>query len=218
MPVLVVVIFAAAALTWSRTRGKRTTYPPPFPCIVTAKTGWLTAVTEDAMLRLEWGDGKGLVSFSELDEPVDFKPRSEAEVRALALEVLQPISTPIRSSSPGRISLFAGCDGVGAQWRGEANHVMPSYEQCLRPFSETRPDCLWRVFKERGEEHDEAPGAVGDRIRAEALAAGVVLPPPRAPAAPYPMRYGLRGGPPSLLDRVIDKVSPPPPPPSDDVF
>jgi hypothetical protein len=30
------------------------------------------------------------------------------------------------------------------------------------------------------------------------------------------MRYGLRGGPPSLLDRVIDKLDPPPPPPVDD--
>lgn len=218
MPVLVVVIFAAAALAWSRTRGGRSTYPPPFPCIVTAKTGWLTAVTQDAMLRLEWGNGEGQVSVGELRAPVKFKPRSEAEVRALALEVLQPISTPIRSSTPEKVSLFAGCDGVGAQWKGESTHLLPSYRECLRPPGETRPECLWRVFKERGEERDEAAGAVADRIFDQAIAAGVVLPVRPAPAPYVPTWRGpMSKGPPSLLDRVIDKVSPPPAP-IDDVF
>lgn len=218
-PFVIVVLFLGAALLWAKTRGGRTTYPPPFPCIATAKTGWLTAVTDDAMLRLEWGDGTGLVSVGKLRDPVNFQPRSEAEVRALALEVLGPISAPIRASTAARVSLFAGCGGKGSQWTGESKHVMPAYRECLRPSGETRPECLWRIFKERGEEYDEAPGAVADRIIAEAGAAGVIL-----PRRPDPAAYGrgwpgpVRRGPPSLLDRVIDTVSPPPNPLEGEVY
>jgi hypothetical protein len=222
VPAVIFVLFAGAALAWWRLAGGRRTYPPPFPCIATAKTGWLTAVTSDAMLRLEWGNGQGLVSVGNLRDPVNFKPRNEAEVRALALEVLEPISAPIRSSTADKVSLFAGCDGVGAQWKSESLHVMPAYRECLRPSGETRPACLWRIFKERGEERDEAAGAVADRILAQAAAAGVIFPiRAAAPTTPYAMGWhGPRppSGPPSLLDRVIDKVSPPPAPPVDEVY
>lgn len=216
-PFVIVVLFVGAALAWSRARGGRTTFPPPFPCVATAKTGWLTAVTSDAMLRLEWGDGTGMVGVSRKDEPVAFEPRPEAEVRKLALDVLEPISAPIRSSTFEKVSLFAGCDGVGAQWRGETTDAAPTYRECLRPISETRPECLLRVWRERGKELDEAPGAVADRILAEVTAGGVVL-----PVRPPPTAY-LPGGPmghraPTLLDRVIDTVSPPEKLPEGDVY
>jgi hypothetical protein len=108
---------------------------------------------------------------------------------------------------------------VGSQWKAESMHVPPVYRECLRPFSETRPACLWRVFKERGEKHDEAAGAVADRIFAEATLAGVALPVRPVPVPFAPSWHGpMRSGPPSLLDRVIDTVSPPPPSPADDVY
>lgn len=197
-------VAAALAITWT-SLGRRRVAPPPFPCIVTAKSGWLTAVTREAMLRIEWDERAGRVGASEVHGTLTWEPRSGAEARALALRVLEPISAPIRSNTSDSVSLFAGCDGIGAPWRGESQG-MPGYQDCLRPRGEGRIECVRRVFGDRGSGVvDEAPGAVADRITAEVTARGVAL--RAARPLPSPGYYGPPSRP-GLVDELLDKVLP----------
>jgi hypothetical protein len=196
---LLVVIAGLAVMSGLR---RRAVSPPPFPCIATAKTGWLTAVTGQALLRLEWGDGSGRVGVSLVGDPPTWEPRDEASVRALALKVVEPISAPIRSNTTDEVSLFAGCDGVGAPWRGESRGTN-SYVECLRPAGEGRIECLRRVSRSHDALTDEAPGAVADRINAVVTARGVRL------VETSSRRY-LRGPAPSSgwADQLLDRALP----------
>lgn len=205
---LVLTLMAGLTLGWTAFSRRRSVSPPPFPCVATAKSGWLTAVTRAALLRIEWDETSGRVGVSTVDGLVRWEPRTEAEARALALRVLEPISAPIRSNSYDSVSLFAGCDGVGAPWRGESQGL-PSYGGCLRPLGEGRLECLRRVHDERSSSvSDEAPGAVADRITAEVTARGVTLPVMRPLAA---RGYYGPGSPPGTLDALLDRVLPPSP-------
>ena len=196
-------VAAAFAITWT-TLGRRKVAPPPFPCIVTARSGWLTAVTSEAMLRIEWDERSGRVGASEVHGSLTWEPRTGAEARALALRVLEPISAPIRSNTSDSVSLFAGCDGIGAPWRGES-HGIPSYRDCLTR-GEVRLDCLRQVFNDRGSAvADEAPGAVADRITAEVTARGVSLRAARRLRSPG---YYGPPAPPGLVDDLLEKVLP----------
>ena len=209
---LAVLLIISAGLAVTMSLRGRSVHPPPFPCIATAKTGWLTAVTGQAMLRLEWGDGSGRVGVSELGDVPSWEPRDEASVRALALKVLEPISAPIRSNTTDSVSLFAGCDGIGAPWRGESRGAS-SYQECLRPDGEGRIECLRRVYRSRDSMTDEAAGAVADRINAVATAGGISL----VETSTRIHRFGPRPSS-GWVDDVLDRLAPEPPAPPGDVY
>ena len=204
---LIAVLLFSAGLAVTLSLRRRAT-SPPFPCMVTAKAGWLTAVTSQAMLRLEWGEGTGRVGVSELGGTLSWEPRSEAAVRALALKVLEPISAPIRSNTADEVSLFAGCEGEGAPWRGESQDP-GSYKDCLRPAGEGRIECLQRIFQAHGTPTDEAAGAVADRIHTVVSAGGVAIVEPTGPA-PRPHRRPAHstGWVDDLLERVLPSSDP----------
>ncbi len=207
MATLIVVLGLIVGIA-AATRTRRSTAPPPFPCIATAKSGWLTAVTGAAMLRLEWGEGAGRVGVSAVHGVIKWEDRGETQVRALAMQVLEPISAPIRSNTADGVSLFAGCEGVGTQWRGASESETPSYSACLR--ASPRLDCLRSVFRERGAVRDEAAGAVSDRITSVVTAAGIPAPLP-TPRTPWTFGH-VPHGPytsPGLLDDALDRVLPP---------
>ena len=81
--VLAVVLSIAAAFTVVRALIHRPR-GSPLSCVLTAKSGSLTAVTSEAMLGLEWHEGSGRVGVSTANGTPSWSPRTEAVVRALA--------------------------------------------------------------------------------------------------------------------------------------
>ena len=121
-------------------------------------------------------------------------------------------AAPIRSNTTDSVSLFAGCDGIGAPWRGESRGAS-SYQECLRPDGEGRIECLRRVYRSRDSMTDEAAGAVADRINAVATAGGISL----VETSTRIHRFGPRTSS-GWVDDVLDRLAPEPPAPPDDVY
>ena len=91
---------------------------------------------------------------------------------------------PTSSTTADRVALFAVCDDAGVPWEGMSFRPPGNYFECVSPRHETRLACVERVYQRRKAEADETAGAVSDRITAEVIAGGVVLPPSTFDAEP----------------------------------
>ncbi|MDP2276418.1 MAG: hypothetical protein Q8N23_25955 [Archangium sp.] len=114
---LAVVLSIAAAFTVARALMYRSR-SSPLSGVLTAKSGSFTAVTSEAMWGLEWSEDAGRVGVSTATGTPSWSPRSEAEVRALAAQVIEPVLVATRSTTADRVVVFAICDGVGVSWEG----------------------------------------------------------------------------------------------------
>lgn len=159
---LVLAGFGATAAT----RLLRKAAAPPFPCVATSKSGWLTASSEGLVLRVEWSETDTRIGAAGVDGRVHWRPAEPAAARALVQSVLQPLDRSIHASTSGKVSVFVACDGKGDYWHGE-NDVRVGYRDCVHSLPHREAlECLKEVYAERSRVSvDEAAGAMIDRMR-----------------------------------------------------
>jgi len=169
---LAVVLIAASAVLLRRLSSRATLYP----CIGTSKAGWLTAVSEGVLVRVEWDEAGGKTSVTEERNPVVWKDVGSGAARSTAMDVLRP--TPATgTSATGKISLYVSCDGVGPHWAGETTEAVP-WNPCLAPQTEPRPAGPGpAIASRRGV--DRTAGALAERVLGLARANDLhPIPPP----------------------------------------
>lgn len=178
--VVAVLLVAASGVLLRRWSNRATLYP----CIETSRSGWLTAVAEGVLVRVEWGEQSGKTSVTPESSAVVWKDVGASAARTTAMQVLRP-SSAVGSSASGKISLYVSCDGVGTYWAGETTDPVP-WKTCLDPKRETRVACLERAIASR-RGGDRTAGALTERVRGLARANDIT---------PAPSRdYYFRGGP-----------------------
>jgi hypothetical protein len=169
--VVALLLIAVSGVLLRRLSRRATLYP----CIETSKTGWLTAVSEGVLVRVEWEEVRGKLSVTEEKNPVVWKDVGSAAARSTAMDVLRP--TPSTgTSATGKISLYVSCDGSGTHWAGETTEAVP-WETCVTPRHETRLDCLERAIASR-RGVDRTAGALTERVLGLARANNVIPTPP----------------------------------------
>jgi hypothetical protein len=166
---LVVLATGAALLVFRLPEARQ-----PFPCVATAKTGWLTASTDSGLVvRVDWG-GENRIGATR-DGKLRWQPVNEAAARAEVQRLVTPLARTTRSDTAARVSVFVGCDGKGDYWHGEAEE-RTRLRDCLQPVDETRRECLKRYLSElKRVSPDEAAGAMSDGLDVTARRMGVVF-------------------------------------------
>lgn len=184
--VVALLLIAVSGVLLRRLSRRATLYP----CIETSRSGWLTAVSEGVLVRVEWEDGRGKTSVTREEDRVVWKEVGSQTARSTAMDVLRPTPTT-GTSATGKISLYVSCDGAGTHWAGETTDAVP-WQTCVTPRHETRLDCLERAIASR-RGVDRTAGALAERVLGLARANDVVPIPPPSIYRPG----GIERGPPS---------------------
>ncbi len=89
-----------------------------FECLKTAKVGWLTVTADgNTTVHADWKDGRGQIDVKAPKDIDTHTPVSEAEARALAVNLTEPFRQPRhRERSHPLVTIFSTCDGVARSW------------------------------------------------------------------------------------------------------
>jgi hypothetical protein len=140
---LVALLFAGVIVTKRFWRD-----PPPYPCISTSRSGWLTAVGSGLLVRIEWSEASGQVSIGREHDPIRWQTVGSDAARRTANRVLEPVAGTGTAAPPGRVSVTVGCDADGHFWSGGGAAFVP-WSECLWPGTEERLHCLKRAITSR---------------------------------------------------------------------
>jgi hypothetical protein len=188
--VLLAVVFVVVLLSGVGLAAFPRSSPAPvlsYPCIDSSREGWLTVASNQALMIIEWGPGRGAVKAGQPSDAPRVTATTEADARARARRLFEPPAGARRGSGAGFVSLFVSCDGVGSAWRGTVEGERPGYSQCLRPRHRTRLQCLEDVWADpRRAAPAGTADALAERLGGEAAAQGVSAAPP-----PDVSRWGL---------------------------
>jgi hypothetical protein len=182
---VVIALLAGSAARFA-TRSPRARDPEvDFSCLGAPRAGWLTAQSDRLMVRIEWGADAGQVGVAVRNGDLQWKPRSEAEARALAAELVAPVNAAndVRDVSE-HASIFVSCELGHQSWSG-ATERLPKYGECFERQSDTLTgraqlafECLRDTREVRQGPVDPRAAAVADAMERAALPWGLTLPAP----------------------------------------